>query len=233
MRKILFALSFLPALISKAQNCNGFLFLSNNAEVQMTVYDKKGKESGVQTWKITEVKKDGNGFQSTVNNTFKDEKGKEIGTGSGTYKCNGGILQADMKMAIPQQQMEAFKNGKAKFEPTYIEYPGKLDVGQILKDAEFKMDIEMNGGMNSSVNFKQQNRKVESKESVTTPAGTWEAFVISYEGNFQTKMGGIGLPGFNFTVKEWFVPNLGVVKTETYAKGGKVIGSTLITSIKK
>lgn len=139
----------------------------------------------------------------------------------------------EMQMAIPQQQMEAFKNGKEKFEHTYIEYPNKIEAGQTLRDTEFKMDIEMNGGMNSTVNFKQLNRKVENKESVTTRAGSWKAYVITYDKNFQTKMGGIGLPAFNFTVKEWFVPNLGIVKTETYAKGGKLIGSTQITSIKK
>lgn len=61
-----------------AQDCNGYLYMTNNAEVQMTIYDKKGKESGVQTWKISDVKKDGAGFQSTINSSFKDDKGKEI-----------------------------------------------------------------------------------------------------------------------------------------------------------
>jgi hypothetical protein len=143
------------------------------------------------------------------------------------------MFQADMRMAMPQQQVDALKNGKAKFDPTYIEYPSKIEVGQTLKDADFKMDVEMNSGMNSSVNLKQHNRKVSSKEMLTTPAGTWEAYVISYDGNFQMKMGGLGLPAFNFTVKEWFVPNLGIVKTETYSKAGKLIGSSQITSIKK
>jgi hypothetical protein len=87
--------------------------------------------------------------------------------------------------------------------------------------------------MNASVDFKEEGRTVSGKETVTSPAGTWEAYVISYDGAMKTKMAGIGLPASNFTVKEWFVPGIGVVKSETASKSGKVIGSTLLTSIKK
>ncbi len=45
-------------------------------------------------------------------------------------------------------------------------------------------------------------------------------------------MSGIGIP-VNMVVNEWFVPGFGVVKTESYNKKGKLMGSTLLTSIKK
>ena len=93
------------------------------------------------------------------------------------------------------------------------------------------MDMNMKGGLKSSLSFKEENRKVAGKETVTSPAGSWEAFVISYDGNMKTRMAGIGLPAFNFTVKEWFVPGMGIVKSETYSKNGKLVGSTLLTAI--
>ena len=217
-----------------AQDCQTFLYMTTNAEVQMTTYDKKGKPSGVQTWKIGEVKKDGNNFISTINTSFKNEKGEEVVSSSGTYKCEGGVLQADMKMAMPQQQAESMKTTDAKMTNAYLEYPYNMTVGQQLKDAEMNMDVDMKGGMVSKVSFKELNRKVETKEQITTPAGTWEAFKISYNGNMRTEMGntGIGIP-FNFTVKEWFVPGIGIVKSETYSKGGKLAGSSMITAITK
>lgn len=232
MKKILLGLGLLPALLSAAQDCKNFWFMTNNAQVQMTLYDKKGKESGVQTWSISEVKKEGSGYQSTVTSSFKDEKGKDLAGGKGLYKCNGGMLQADMKMTMPQQQMEAYKDAKVNFEPVYLEYPATLSEGQSLADADFKMDVEMKGGMMTNISFKETNRKVAGKESITSPAGTWEAYIITYDAQLNTKMAGINIP-FNFTGKEWFVPNFGLVKTETYAKGGKLVGSSLITSIKK
>ena len=94
MRKqFLTILSFcLLSAISNAQDCQTFLFMTANAEIQMTIYDKKGNASGIQTWKISDVKKDGSGYSSTINSVFTDEKGKEIAKGMGLYKCNGGML---------------------------------------------------------------------------------------------------------------------------------------------
>jgi hypothetical protein len=46
------------------------------------------------------------------------------------------------------------------------------------------------------------------------------------------KMGGIGIP-MNMKTTEWFVPNFGIVKTETFNKKGKLVGSSLLTKLKK
>jgi hypothetical protein len=231
MKKLFIALSLLP-LFSLAQDCKSYYFMTKNSTIEMTVYDKKGKESGKQTWAITDVKKSGNSYESTVNSSFTDEKGKEISKGTGTYKCDNGILKADIKMSLPQQQMEQYKDMEATMEPVYIEYPSKPSVGQTLADADFTMNTESKSGMKTTITFNERNRKIDSKESVTTSAGTWEAFVISYDSQFKAQLGPIGIP-FNVSVKEWFVPNFGIVKTETYSKGGKLIGSTQISAIKK
>lgn len=233
MRYLLLTITTLLSLMSiHAQDCKSNLYMTNNAKMQMTIYDKKGKPSAVQTIQVTQVKNSGGEYESTVNTSMADEKGKSISSGTGIYRCANGVFSADMKMALPQEGMGNMGT-EAKVEPVYLEYPASMSVGQALKDAEFKMDMTMKGGMAGSLTFKAQNRKVAAKESVSSPAGTWEAFVISYEGNVKTRMAGIGLPGFDFTAKEWYVPGMGIVKSETYGKNGKVMGSTLLTSITK
>ena len=215
-----------------AQNCESYWYLTNNAEVQMTIYNAKGKESGKQTWKVTGVKQNGSGFVANVTSSFTDEKGKELAKGAGTYQCDGGMLKSDIRMTMPQQQAQMFQDAEANLEPTYIEYPYNMSEGQSLKDAVFEMDMKMNSGMNSKMSMKQTNRKVEGKEQVTSPAGTWEAYKITSEGYYRMNMGGIGIP-MTFKVTEWFVPGFGIVKTESYNKNGKFMGSTLLTSLKK
>ncbi len=98
----------LLALDSKlyAQDCKNYYYMTNNAEVQMTMYDANGSKNGLQTWKISNVSKDGNGFRSTINSTFVDAKGQEIAKGSGVYKCDGGKLMADIRMSIPQDKVK-------------------------------------------------------------------------------------------------------------------------------
>lgn len=234
MRRLLLTIAtltgFMPLL---AQDCKSNIYMTNNAKMEMTIYDKKGKPSAVQTIQITQVKNNGGEFESTVTTSMADEKGKNISNGTGIYRCSNGLFSADMKMALPQEGLGNMNQAEAKVEPVYLEYPANMTVGQLLKDAEFKMDMTMKGGMATSLTFKAQNRKVAAKESVTSPAGTWEAYVISYDGNVKTKMAGIGLPGFDFTTKEWYVPGMGIVKSETYGKNGKLAGSTLLTSVSK
>ena len=44
---------FLHFTPSFAQDCKSNLYMSNNAKMQMTIYDKKGKTSAVQTIQVT------------------------------------------------------------------------------------------------------------------------------------------------------------------------------------
>lgn len=233
MKQLLSVLLSLAGSTLFAQNCESYWYLTNNAEVQMTIYNAKGKENGKQTWRVSNVRPIVGGFAATVNSSFTNENGKEIAKGSGTYQCVDGMLQSDIRMTMPQQeQAQAQPTAEVTMEPVYVEYPYTMSEGQALKDAVFDMDMKMNNGLNSKVSMKQTNRKVEGKEQVTSPAGTWEAYKITSESYYRMNMGGIGIP-MTMKVTEWFVPGFGIVKTENYNKNGKLMGSTLLTSLKK
>jgi|SRR3989337_583916 len=219
---------------ASAQNCSGYYYLANST-VEMTTYDKKAKESGKVTYTISNINKTADATTASFTSEMKDEKGKNISKGTGKYKCSGGNLFIDAKVAMPQEQMGAYKDMDVKADEVYIEYPASFSDGLALKDANFKMDIINKGAVFSTTTLEQSNRKVEGKESVTSPAGTWECWKITYDGRFKATIGGpsgIGIP-FNFKTTEWFAPGFGIVKTETYNKNGKLMGSTLITAIKK
>lgn len=215
-----------------AQDCKNYYYLTNNSTVELTIYDRKGSESGKQTWKIKDVKNQNNGYVSTIESVFTDNKGKESAKSTGTYICSNGILKADMRMAVPQQQMDAYKDMEVRADEVYIEYPQNMSTGQTLADGVFKMEMYNNNNLSTTINFSQVNRKVEGKENISTPAGSWDAYKISYEGQFKTMIGGISIP-MNFKSIEWFVPGFGMVKSETYSKNGKLMGSTMLTAYKK
>ncbi len=214
-----------------AQDCKTYYYMTNNAEVQMTLYDAKGKINGVQTWKITNAKKATAGFESTVNANFTDGKGAAIATSTGTYKCSGGKLMADIRMSIPQDQAQKIDAGAAQVTDAFIEYPSRLSEGMSLPDASFSMEANTSG-VPSATEFGIKNRKVAGKETITSEAGSWEAYKITYDAVIKIKMAGIGIP-MNMKTTEWFVPDFGIVKTETFNKKGKLIGSSLLTKLKK
>ena len=232
MKRLFTALGLLigPYILS-AQECRNFYYLLNNAEVEMTIYDAKGEPSAKQLYKIDQVQEEAGGMMSDFTSTMLDKKGKVVTTGKGKFKCNGDNIYVDMQMSMPN--MTQMKNMKmeAKSSKAYLGYPSSMQTGQALPDGAFEMEGNSNG-MNMQMSFKVSNRKVVGKETVTSPAGSWDCFKITYDGDFAMKVLGIGAP-MRITATEWFAPGFGVVKTESYGKSGKLAGSTLITGVKK
>ena len=130
----------------------------------------------------------------------------------------------DMKMFIPSAQQEQMGTAATGGAQAFIEYPANMKVGDNLNNGEFSMDFKMQSGINAHVDMSITNRKVDGKETVTTPSGTWDCFKISYHSKMKMKIG-IGIP-INADVTEWYAPGFGVVKTES---GG---GKTEITAVK-
>jgi hypothetical protein len=207
------------------QDCSNYYYLQNNKTIEMTISNKNGKEAGKMTYTISDSKKSGAVVTATINSEFVDTKGKTITKGTNNVKCENGVMQMDMKVFIPAAQQEQMKSGTANASDVFLEYPANMNVGDQLKNGQLNMDYESAGGLKSSIEISITERKVEGKESVTTPAGTWECYKITSNNKITSRIAGIGIP-INMTVTEWFAPGFGVVKTESRT------GKTEITSIK-
>jgi hypothetical protein len=71
------------------------------------------------------------------------------------------------------------------------------------------------------------NRKVEAVQDVTTDAGTFKCYKISYD--IATKM------MFNVKAKgvEFYNDDIGIVRSESYTTSGDLQGYTVLSSLKK
>jgi hypothetical protein len=226
MRSLFLLAAFCSFLtnFSLGQDCSGYYFLQNNKTIEMTIYDKKGEVNGKQVYTVSNVNKSGSSTSATVHSEMFSRKGKSIAKGHSEIKCTGGVMMIDMTMQLPQQQQEQFAKADVKADKIYIEYPVNMKAGDKLKDATLDMTID-NSGMKQSVNMVTSDRTVIGKESVTTAAGTWDCFKITYKSKITIKTMGMGMP-FNMEGTEWFAPGFGIVKTESKH------GGTAITAIK-
>lgn len=211
-------------MVPRAQNCTDFFFLQDNKTVEMTTTNKKGKETGKMTYSVSNVIKSGSSVSSIVAMETFDTKGKSVSKAINNVKCADGVMMMDMKMFIPSAQQEQMGTAAASASDVYLEYPPSMKEGDMLKDGQFNMDFKMQSGMGGSVSVNITNRKVHGRESVTTAAGTWDCFKITYKSRIVMKLI-VGIP-INVEATEWYAPGIGVVKTET--SGGK----TEITAIK-
>ena len=122
--------------------------------------------------------------------------------------------------------MAAYQGMDVKVSSSNISIPSNPTEGQVLGDGYVSADISNEGihMMTLTVNIK--NRKVEAKEKITTPAGTFDAIKISYD--LEMRMGLL----FKFKGKQWFVKNTGIVRTELWnSKGSKIKSYEELTKI--
>jgi hypothetical protein len=225
MQKKIFFIAVLGLISATtfSQDCTSYYFLQNNKTIEMTIYNKKGEAGGRNVYAVSDVQNNNGAVTATVNSELFNRKGKSSAKGKSEITCNGSNLMVDMKMLLPQEQQEQYASAEAKVDKAYIEYPASMNAGDQLKDANFHMEVD-NHGLKSIVTMNLENRKVVGKESVTTPAGTWETYKITFTGKLNVKT----IVGINFDISgtEWYAPGFGVVKTESKH------GGTAITAIK-
>ena len=212
-------LSMLGGNLAFSQNCN-YYYLQDGKTAEITFYTKKGDESGKGVYTVTSASKSGGAAAATVNSEVFSKKGKSIAKGINNVKCDNGVLMVDLKAFISPEQAEQIK-ADAKASDVYLSYPANMKAGDALPDGTMNIDIQQNNGMKSNVDIKITDRKVEGQESITTPAGTWNCFKITYHSAIRIALMGIGIP-VKADVTEWFAPNFGVVKTES-SKGATTI----------
>jgi hypothetical protein len=221
MKYLLIAPMVLISAISMCQDCKNYYYLQNNKTIEMTIYNKKGEASAKQVYTVSNYKSSGGSSSANVASEMFDKKGKSVNKSNAVVKCTGGVMMMDMKMSLPQGQQ--YGNTDAKAENVYLEYPAAMNVGANLKDGHMELETD-NNGMKQTITMDVINRKVEGKEKITTPAGTWDCYKITNNTKMKIKTMGIGIP-MNMEVTEWFAPGFGIVKSQSK------YGETLITSI--
>jgi hypothetical protein len=220
MKKIIALFLICQSFIGYTQNCPDYYFLQNNKTIEVSIYTKKGKENGKHIYTVSNPTKSAN---ASVTSELFDKDGKSMSKGTNAIKCVNGALMMDIKMTMTEDQQKKFADAKAQSD-NFIEYPAVLKEGDNLKDASLTMQMKASG-QDETVDLNIINRKVVAKESVTSPAGTWDCYKITFTSKVKITMMGMGIP-VSFDITEWFCPGFGVVKTESR------YGTTLVTSIK-
>lgn len=166
-------------------SCSKYYPMIDGALLQYTSYDKKGKEEGQIDYKVTNVNGSGDNITATMVMEISDQKGN---TFSSDYDitCDGNVVRIDFKSLMNEQMLSQMGEMEMDITGTDMELPNNLSVGQELPDSNVNVKMKMSGVMNMNMDVETINRKVEKQESVTTPAGTFDCYVIYSE--TRTKM---------------------------------------------
>ena len=220
---ILTILCFIGSMAVSAQtDCSKYYPVSDGAKFEHTLYGNRMNEEGKVVYSVT----DDGGDSVLYTMEMFDKNGTQVGDSSYGMKCEENGVSIDFKSLMGSGRPSQFDNMELDIKGNNIYIPNDLSVGQTLPDAEMEMTIT--GAPIAMKSFmRMYNRKVEGKESVTTPAGTFECFVISYDTDMKMGIKSTG------KTKQWLAEDIGMVKTEDYNKKGKLRSMSLLTSYER
>lgn len=227
MKKIILFLlvAFLSTSIFSQTDCKPYLPIDVGTQWEITNYNAKGKQQGKIQYELTGMETNGNEIIFTVQSKTFDKKGNEQFTNSFTAKCVDGQFDFDMAVKMDGATMGPYQNMDVSVDASRYEIPNMdTPAGTELEDGT--LTVTTSGGpvgLNMTVNI--TDRKVEARETISTPAGTYECLVLTQ--SVSTKV----ILNVRGSSKEWYTPNIGVVRTESYNKKGKLMGYSELTSI--
>jgi hypothetical protein len=227
MKKLIFLSLFGICFYSlmSAQKCEFYFPQTKGAELVYKNYDKNGKLTGTSSQKVSDYQVTSIGAEATIAVKSTDAKGK-TSESQMKVKCEAGIFYFDMKGYLSSDP-SAFQGMDVKMDFQNLEMPSNLKAGDKLKDGWIKMDVSNAGMKMMSMEIDIINRLVVGKESVTTPAGTFECFKITQTASTKAPM------KYESKSSVWVCPGTGMIKTENFSSDDKPAGSTILEAINK
>lgn len=229
MNKFITAIAFsifFPLLGIAQDVCTAYL-PAEGTTLTYANYDKKGKLSSTTTTSVTEVDKKADTTYFHVHQLVTTGKKKNDMENDFLYKCSGNKFYIDMRSVLNPEQMESYKDATLTVTTNNLVVPGDLKPGMELPDGHIDMVAHIDY-VTVNISSRMFYREVESKEDITTPAGTFSAFKI--KGYVESKFAFIRV-----AVKtiEWYVPDLGVVRSESYDNKENLLSYSELTKIEK
>lgn len=214
--------------------CNAFYQLKENVRYEYDHFDRKEKLSFKMAQTLKNISGSGNNISATLSQELFDaKKGDRISSSDLVWKCQDGILHFDMKsMTLNMDNAQQMNMGDAGMSVDVtgdeLDLPSDLKVGQTMKDISYHIKMTMSGITIMNRPFSIKERKVESQESITTPAGTFDCYKINY---LTTSEGGVGSGTIETSV--WYAKDVGLVKMESYKEDGKLTSRQILTKLVK
>lgn len=220
MKTFLIALAVLVITPMTAQDsCSQFYPTEEGKTHIIHQLDKRERLSTIVEYTVTEASSRG----LTIGMKLKDKREKLITEASFKAICDGGTTRLD-PASIMSAQMQQYEGMEYSITGDDIFFPNELALEQTLPDASVTMKVDA-GMMNITSTVTMTDRKVERKESVTTPAGTFDCYVITYTNTLQ-----MGLSRTMHTT-QWIAQGVGMVQEETRKSNGNLITKSILQAI--
>lgn len=212
-----------------SQNCEQFNLLKQGTSYTMKNYDAKDKMTSTSRSTVKNVSNKAGLIEALISSEITDHKNKPAGNGEVSISCEKNILYMDLRSMLNQESMKGFENMEIKIENSMMEIPLNAKEGQQFSDGYMTIRISSEGISIATIELKITNRKVVALEKMTTEAGTFDTYKMTYD--METIMSTIFPIRTMASIVEWYSPNNGTIRSESYNKNGKLSGYSQLTEL--
>lgn len=207
-------------------DCRPYVPQEKGAKWEVTSYSAKDKKTGRTVYELVDKTESGKKTTYVIKTLGFDDKDKETYEGSFEAYCNDGHFEFNMEMMMNGEQMAAYKDMDVEMDASEFVIPTMDEsVGTALPDGELNVAIANNGMTMMNMKVNVTDRTVDSREEITTDAGTFDCILLSQK--VKTKM----VVNIESNTKEWYSENVGMVRSESYNKKGKLTGYSVLTKL--
>ena len=217
MKKLfLFAALIFVGMALRAQDI--FFPTKEGTVLVYKTFDKKDKEISMVRYTITHINIHGSDMDITYQVESIDPKEKLVYKDEITIHKKGDKLYFDMSNFINKAAFQQNGQMPAEIQITgnNMEIPSNPNPGDVFPDANVEMAMKM-GFINMKMSALVTNRKMEAIEDVTVKAGTFKGY--KFTSDVSASAMGLKMKSNNI---DWYAKGVGIVKTESYDKSGKL-----------
>ncbi|TPN85380.1 TapB family protein [Aquimarina algicola] len=221
---ILLALLMLTSVYAQ-DNCSKFYATREGQKLTIHQYDKRERLEIIAKYKVKEIENSGDQNIITIDMDLTDGRNNDhIISSSFKARCSGNTTRLDPESFIAPGILGQYDGMQYSITGDDISIPNDLDINQELPNASVHMSV--NGGiMNINTTIAMSDRKVIAKEEITTPAGTFDCYVITY-----TNTVTMGIRK-TFQSTQWISEGVGMVKEETRKPNGRLVTRSILHQI--
>jgi DUF3108-like len=230
MRLFKIALIFILTIhLGYSQNdCKPYVPTTKGAMWEITNYTAKDKTTGKIAYELIDKVENGNDVTFKIKTVTYDKKGEKVYSNIFEAKCIDGKFDFDMAFKMDGGALQAYENMDVEVDASKFEIPSfDASAGTKLDDGSLEIKVGSGGMSMFKMTVLVTDRIVEAIEEISTPAGSFNCIVLSQK--VSTKMM-IKVQGAS---KEWYAENIGLVRSESYNKKGKLMGYSLLTKLEK
>lgn len=222
-----FLINFIFNSLACQNACSFFFNLNEGTKLEYLHFDKKSDISSKVIYIFEKINQIEGGAKRKLVTLIYDKVNTLTTERSFELICKNGTLELDLLALQAPEITNAFASLKVTKEVVPLLIPDSLMIGQELPNAESNITAITDGIQLPVFTYQINGRSVISEEKIKILGEEIECLKIEYNLDFEA------IFKKKLTLTEWYADKIGLVKSKTQNKNGKVIASMELAKVDK